>query len=489
MRFRTLLVAALVVSLGSVAFAELQNVEIGGNIRIRGNYYNLQRSDTPTWLGRTFEFFGLMDRVRRTRSRTSFVEQRTRLNVKADFTQDVSAFIEFDYYHNWGDDFRSNYLTGADWRGGQNNNVDLYQGYIEAKDMWGTPLAMRVGRQELAFGNQLLVGVNDTSSLYTGLSFDALRLSFANDVVSIDAVAAKLAENYGNVLDDDVDLYALYLSYIGIEDVALDAYWLFIRDDMGAIANIIRGTTVDLHTIGLRGAGVINAFDFELEAAYQFGDVDGVPNPWFRLFNREADVDFSEFTVNAEVGYTFDATWYPRVFARFAYIGGGSPNRSCWNNNATLPFNRLFSNVRYSELLDIQQQMSNVLFYSLGVQAMPTEALELKLAVSYFHADNRDRSLDRRGWWGSRRGRGWWGRRTRSRSGIGWEAGIEADYHYSEDLVIRAGYSHFFSSSSGPQNFIATNGLARFSPRLNRWLVRDTSSNYHYLFVETEVSF
>ncbi len=486
MRFRTLLVVALVVSLGSVAFAELQNVEIGGSIRIRGNYYNMDRSNHATWLGRTAEWFG-WDRSARNRNRASFVEQRTRLNVKADFTQDVSAFIELDYYNHWGDDFRSNYLTGADWRGGQNNDVDLYQGYIEAKDMWGTPLSMRVGRQELAFGNQLFVGVNDTSSLYTGLSFDALRLTFANDVVTIDGVAAKLAENYGNFLDDDVDLYALYVSYIGIEDVALDAYWMFVRDDAGAVANVIRGNDVNLHTIGLRGAGVINAFDFELEAAYQWGSVKGVPNPWFRLFNREADVDYSDFIVNAEVGYTFDAAWYPRVFARFAYIGGGRPNRRCWNNNADLPFNRLFSNVRYSEFLDIQQQMSNVLFYSLGVQAMPTEALELKLAASYFHVDKRDRTLD--GWWRWNRRRGWWGRRDRSRSGLGWELGLEADYHYSEDLVFRAGYSHFFGRTYGPQNFIASNGLARFSPRLNRWLVRDRSDNYHYLFVETEVSF
>ncbi len=448
MRFRTLLVAALVMSIGSFAFAELQNVEVGGSIRIRGNYYNMDRG-----------------------ARTSFIEQRTRLNVKADFTQDVSAFIEFDYYNHWGDDFRSNYLTGADWRGGQNNNVDLYQGYIEAKDMWGTPLSMRVGRQELAFGNQLLVGVNDTSSLYTGLSFDALRLSFANDMVSIDAVAAKLAESYGDFLEDDVDLYGIYASYIGIEDVALDAYWLFVRDDQGAIANVIRGNDVNLHTIGLRGAGVVGAFDFELEAAYQFGNVYGVPNPWFRIFNREADVDFDEFAINAEVGYTFDAAWYPRVFARFAYLGGGSPNRRCWNNNADLPFNRLFSNVRYSEFLDIQQQMSNVLFYSLGVQAMPTEALELKLVGSYYHVDNRDRALDR----------GWWFWRTRARRGLGWELGLYADYHYSEDLVIRAGYAHFFGKSGLEGNLITTNGLGRWAG--------DRRDDYDYLFIETEVSF
>jgi len=64
MRFKTLLIAALIVSLGGMAFAELQNVELGGSIRIRGNYFN-------------------MDSLRD----SSYVEQRTRLNVKADSTQ------------------------------------------------------------------------------------------------------------------------------------------------------------------------------------------------------------------------------------------------------------------------------------------------------------------------------------------------------------------------------------------------------------------
>ncbi|HDP34856.1 MAG TPA: hypothetical protein ENN29_07075, partial [Candidatus Hydrogenedentes bacterium] len=114
MRFSTLIMAALVVSISSFAFAELQNVEVGGNIRIRGNWYDFDRA-----------------------SDTSFIEQRTRLSVKADFTQDVSAFIELDYYNFWGEDFRSLYLTGADFRGSGGNDVDLYQGYIEAKDMWG----------------------------------------------------------------------------------------------------------------------------------------------------------------------------------------------------------------------------------------------------------------------------------------------------------------------------------------------------------------
>ena len=417
MRFRTLLIAALVVSLGSVAFAELQNVELGGSIRIRGNYFNMD---------------SLKDR--------SYVEQRTRLNVKADFTQDVFAFIEFDSYGFWGESFRSNYLTGADFRGG--SDVALYQAYIEANNLWGTPLCLRVGRQELALGSQMLVGTNDYSYGFSGLSFDALRLTFANEYVNIDAIAAKLAETVSDFGDDDVDLYAVYGSYVGIEDVTLDAYWIFIRDDQGALARILRnGTTVDLHTVGLRGAGVIGGFDFDLEVAYQFGDVDNIKNPWFR-WKRHADVDYDEWAVNAEVGYTFDMNLQPRVFARFAYFGGGDPDTSCWSNNADLPFNRLFSNNQYSMFLDFNRNMSNFLGYTLGVSAMASEAIELSLVGSFFRSALRA---------------------ARSGKSLGWEVGLFADYNYSEDLVVRGGYSHFFGRRGlSNADVIANGGLYAF---------------------------
>lgn len=457
MRFKLLLAAVLVAGLCVPAFAELQNVEIGGSLRIRGNYFNMDYSRVVGGFyydgSYNVETFG----------RHAFIEQRTRLNIKADFTQDVSAFVEFDYYNWWGEDFRSNYLTGSDYRSGS-NDVELYQAYIEAKNLWGTPLSMRVGRQELSFGNEFLVGVNDVSHAFTGLSFDALRLTFANDVMSLDAVAAKLSESLGDFGEDDVDFYALYGSYTGIEDVTLDAYWMFIRDDAGYVERFIDIDGADLHTIGLRGAGVIGGFDFELEAAYQFGNVDGVASACPFGFG-EADVDIDALALNAEIGYTFDASWQPRLFARFAYFDGGEPDTSCWSNDYTLPFNRLFSNIKYSEFLDnytlFRAAMSNVLVYGIGMQTLVTESLELALVGSYYESDEEAR--------------------CGGDSELGWEVGFYADYNYSEDLVVRAGYAHFFGQEGLESERIGANG----------WLLwgGDEDDDYDYVFLETEISF
>ena len=444
---RRLFAMLLVLFLSGTVSAELQQVQVGGQIRIRGNYMNLD---------------SLGD--------SSFVEQRTRVGVTADFTEDVSAFIELDNYHVWGRDedtpFTSWYLCGNNFRG-SNDAVYMYQAYIEARNMWDSLLRMRVGRQEIMLGNQFLIGNNDTSSLFYGRPFDALRLTYGNEEFSIDGIAAKLSENFGDFGDDDMDLYVLYGSYRGIEDIALDAYWMYVRDDDGTIATLlIDGGDIDLHTLGLRGAGVIGAFDFDLEAAYQIGDVEGVRNPWFRLFDRRADVDIDEFAVNAEAGYTFDVAWQPRVFAHFAYLGGGDPDRCWWNNDRTMPFSRMFSNVEYSEFLDgwtgSNGALSNVFVYGLGVQVQPSEVIGLKLVASYLEADE---ALNRR----------------QDDTTLGWEVGIYGDYAYSDDLTFRAGYAHFFGGDGLDTAPVRWSGLIPWQS--------DEGDDYDYVFIESELSF
>ncbi|HOV33194.1 MAG TPA: alginate export family protein, partial [Candidatus Hydrogenedens sp.] len=183
MRKSILIMAVAIALLGTMAYAELQNVEVGGKIRIRAN-----------WLD--FDDFG----------EQSFIEQRTRLNVKADFTDEVTAFIELDSYDIWGEDFRSvDYITGVDARAASGDDVEVYQAYIEAREMWGTPLRLRVGRQEITLGSGWLVGTNDKRYSFTGLSWDAARLSYVTDTITVDAIAAKLAESFSDFGEDDID--------------------------------------------------------------------------------------------------------------------------------------------------------------------------------------------------------------------------------------------------------------------------------------------
>ncbi|MFO7975705.1 MAG: hypothetical protein R6V12_13840, partial [Candidatus Hydrogenedentota bacterium] len=118
-----LVLAALVVLTATPAVAELQNVIVGGQVRIRGDYYmntvtgidssNLQwgagvLGGRSIGTGQNFNLPGILGLRGWDDDENSlgFVEQRTRLNVKADFTNEVGAFIELDAYDIWGGDFR-----------------------------------------------------------------------------------------------------------------------------------------------------------------------------------------------------------------------------------------------------------------------------------------------------------------------------------------------------------------------------------------------
>jgi hypothetical protein len=547
------LVAAL--ALTSVpAFAELQNVTVGGDIRIRGSWYiDAFDSGNVVNMGQTrlrwpgaflprraigaanvVSNFAWDDRA----NSLSFVEQRTKLNVRADFTNEVSAFIELDSYDVWGEDFRSDYVTGQDLRPvitGGNAEVEVYQGYIQANNMWGVPLMARIGRQEIQLGSGWLVGPADTSSLFRGTSFDAITLAYDADMFGVTALWSKLAETSPVEQDGDVDMYGLYASYKGLEDICIDGYLLYVRDGrqvpedfagIGGLAGWWNEVVVEplwgvddydpteLYTIGLRGAGTIGAFDFEAEVAYQFGDADRVGN----LFNNNVPVlvtpfgpivnawllnasygddgaEYDEWAANAEVGYTFDMKYTPRVYLGGAYFGGEDQRDISWAQwrfpyltglykaDASVSFNRMFSNWEYSEFLD-GTDLSNAYVIRGGVSAMPTESVELLLAVSYFSSleeFDAPRYITLGNWKVPLfPNRSYW--TQESDAELGWEVGLYATYNYTEDLVFEVGYAHLFLGDGLEDgNFSNGNGL---------WFNGGTGDeDADYVYFETRLSF
>ena len=518
-----LVLAAVVVLAATPALAELQNVIVGGQIRIRGNYYknvttNVVRDNLfwPAGLlsgrsigtGQNYNARGVEGLIGWDRKEHSlgYVEQRTRLNVKADFSNEVAAFIELDSYDWWGDeDFRSDYITGADFRATTDDDVEIYQAYIEANEMFGLPLRLRVGRQELSFGSEWLIGVNDYSSGFAGLSFDAVRLTYATDMFSVDAFMAELFETAAMEEDGDVWLYGVYASYLGLEDIVLDAYWLWLRD-----ARSLRDTNLtwfgewwedifgiddydptNLHTVGLRGAGTIGAFDFEAEVAYQFGDADQVGYLFRPYIYGDDRADFSAWGANLEVGYTFDMVWQPRVWVGGAYFEGEDKRDISWwewispfsKPRASVSFNRLFSNWEYSQFID-DTTLSNVWLVRGGVQAMPTESIELALVVKYFRAleaFDAPAHVTLGGWripiapffsfWTSKNDRD-----------PGIETELKATYHYSEDLVFEAGWAHMFVDDGLTDGqYVLYNGLG--------FTGGTSDKDADYLYLETRIQF
>jgi hypothetical protein len=381
--------------------------------------------------------------------------------------------------------------------------------------MWGLPLGMRIGRQEIQLGSEWLVGNNDTAAFYAGLSFDAIRAWYTLDALRIDAIYSKLADNSGvtNEEDGDIDMYALYGTYSGIDDISIEAYWIYIRDarqveetiGVGFIQPLewVEGffgvddyDTTQFHTVGLRGAGtVMGAIDFEAEVAYQFGDAATTGALFSPGLYGDDDASYDAFGVNLEVGYTIDMNWQPRVYLGVAYMEG-EDNRDesfldwvaaiafPWNEpDASVSFNRIFSDWEYSEFIE-NTDLSNVLILRGGVSANITESLEAKLALSYFQADE---SFDAPVTFivpilGTRfTPLPFW--TTSNDDDLGWELGLYLTYSYSEDLTFEVGYAHFFTGDGldAEGSFVNFNGLGFLGG------VENDDPNYFY--VETRLSF
>ena len=201
------------------AFAELQNVEVGGKIEVYGAWYSdFYEVDGATRISDLFLFGrpigpgGTFSGIRAGDggNNLDYVLQRDRLHVSADFTDHVAAFIEFDTSDTWGSDFQSDYMTGRDFRHDSSGGLEVHQGYIEASEIFGSPIAARIGRQELEFGSGWMVGADPGPDPFAPRSFDAIRLTYETAAFTIDAWWSKLSENGAAEEDGDVDFYGVY---------------------------------------------------------------------------------------------------------------------------------------------------------------------------------------------------------------------------------------------------------------------------------------
>ncbi len=507
-RFGALIFVAVALAVAG-AHADLQNVSVGGKITILGEYSNntYMRKTGLRWpaswlVGRPIGTEGnaIYSNFAWDNKPASYkqVSQWTRLHVSADFTDNVAAYVELDSVDCWGEDFRSNYLTGIDSRAVTSDDVEIYQAYIETSEMFGTPLKLRLGRQELVFGSEWLVGNNDFGPVpIYGLSFDAARLTYATEQFSVDAWWAKLAENSPLEEDGDVDFSGVYASYLGVEDFTFDAYWLWLRDGSAlhdtpstpftdwveGLAGVDDYDPTNIHTAGLRAKGKVNAFDFEAEAAYQWGSAGQLGYLFKPVLYGDDDAEYDGWTAHANAGYSFEFAWKPRVYGDYAYFSGddnrdisaGGWLEAMFNpfyTGSSASFNRLFSDARYGCLIDLTD-ISNVHVFSAGISASPTEKLEVTFDTYYFLTDEPFSRpvVPVFGFVSEKNDRD-----------FGLELALALNYQYSSDVYFAVGWNHLFVGKGLEQGqFVPENGLG-----FNGGSAGDDAD---YFWFETGISF
>jgi hypothetical protein len=196
--------------------------------------------------------------------RNSFVGNRFRAGLDLRLGKALTLFAEGQDSRHWGADVTAAKIEGR--------HSDLRQAYLEVRGLGGVGgLSARLGRQELSYGEERLVGAFGWSNV--GRTFDAAKVRYASEGVYVDAFLARARRR--PLLPDTPDqtLSGLYAGLsTGPKDLQAEAYALLKEDGTPAAGE--RGGVAGTHipTYGGRllwkpGAGL----QLTAEAAWQSG--------------------------------------------------------------------------------------------------------------------------------------------------------------------------------------------------------------------------
>ena len=254
----------------------------------------------------------------------SYLPYRARVSVHGQFTKNVEGVIELQNFGTFGnsdplkgsqDPTHQAFLDPNSVFGQEafnNSGIDLYQAYIRMNEIGGTSFFIQMGRQELQFGKNLLLGNNE---YYNGRSFDGVMFGWDADNWDVTILGMTIAERNAQWFsscpanaplnacrDDNTNLYgALANIDIGDNGQVISPYLLYYRDGRGTTginASGIPGAKV--YTLGARWGKDVTIdddalIDWNLEAAYQSGDIDV----------NNLDLSVKAYIVEGWVGFNF----------------------------------------------------------------------------------------------------------------------------------------------------------------------------------------
>lgn len=133
--------------------------------------------------------------------------------------------------------------------------MDFHQAYFILDHLFSTPLQLKIGRQELRFSNERLIGANNWSN--TGRVFDAGVLSYSHRVAGLDLFYSRLSGGQNSANADN--LVGLFSTLRANGFLICDGYLLHDYDtgritsgvDQGK--DLLRRYTVGLHMHGSKG--------------------------------------------------------------------------------------------------------------------------------------------------------------------------------------------------------------------------------------------
>ena len=335
----------------------------------------------------------------------------------------------------------------------ESDQFDLHQAFVRLGDAQQFPLTAKVGRQELIYGDERLIGNGDWGNIPR--SFEAAKLRFENPSLWVDGFVGRVVLpvdrhfNMANDYDWFSGIYASTGSWIPRQETQL---YFLSRNTSAQAVTAVRGSLAglpsarDVYTFGLRVKslpGQWHGWDYEAEIAGQLGSING---PVTGLGSRRLEHEALAASVGG--GYTWTKTFgTPRVGVEYNFASGDHDPTD--GKDGT--FESLFpSNHKHYGYMDFVG-WRNIHNPRLSASVKPARPLLLTLDYHLFWlADAHDFFYPEAG-----PGRGAsgpttpgepvsYGRNPQFSSFVGSEIDFDATYAIQPWLIARAGYGHFF---------------------------------------------
>lgn len=264
---------------------------------------------------------------------------------------------------------------------GQNpftNKTDLRMAFTDFGKIGKGPVAFRFGRQELAYGDERILGAANWGNV--ARVFDAAKLELRKGKWEADLVSASVVVPQLRGLSHHLEgnnLHFLYTRWKNpIPNTTIEPYFLWRvggSDALGAIRH------QDRRVAGLRVAGKLPAqWQYTSEWIAQFGNVNNA-------FGNESIHAVAEHTV---VSYSFAGLKYkPRILSEFNFASGDRTP----GDRRSGTFDQLYPTPHEKYGLADQVGWQNIQHFSAGAELNITKQLVLKsLAHDWRLAQSRD---------------------------------------------------------------------------------------------------
>lgn len=241
----------------------------------------------------------------------AFALMRTRFGLEAHPAEKIRVCVMARDSRVFGTEVDA---TGAFNTISDSRNLDLHQGYVEVSEFLSERITLRLGRQELSYGNERMIGAVGWSNV--GRAFDGGLLRFDLGAASVDLFGMNVAETQSYpaaatpastaaARENGQHFLGLYSGWNGLGAHRLDLYLLYQGENLQTSTGFIDFRRV---TGGAYAKGSLGASIYEFEGAYQAGE--------------RGAADVAAYELAGLAGYAFEGSLVSQVAAGYEYLSG-----------------------------------------------------------------------------------------------------------------------------------------------------------------------